>query len=571
MKIYRYILLLTLFNNSFAQIIEESNFEELTAIPKEEVYIQTPTSFLLAGEYLYYKLYCINSETTKLSNISKVGYVALISKDREPIFNHKIKLIKGVGFGGFFINTTVPSGNYKIIAYTQWMKNSAKNIFYQNDITIVNPFLANQKTLLDTNLKQQNTIKEVSFSESEINTDGSIKIKKKKYQPREKISISILNPSKTFLNGHYAISVRKIDKIKKTAGNSIKTYASLFNTPTKHYKTINYLPEIRGEIFSGKVLSKLTNKPISNIKLAFSIQGDHNIFKIATTNLEGIYYFNILDEYLVNNANIQIVSDDRENYTIVPSLKIKNDYSNLKFNHFKLSPTMKSLILERSINNQIENAYFEIKPDSIKKATELSSPFKNEIEYNLDDFTRFKTMKETIVEIINDVIIKTKKKKKYFYIKPFPYVPTNIDPMVIIDGVLIQNHNELIDSDAKKIKKISFIRDKYIYGGKTYQGILIFDTYNNNYKTLDKGLSTLQLNKYKASKKYFNQTYENDKFDRVPDFRTQLLWNPNLKLNTKNTLIEFYASDNKGVFEIIIEGFTANGNTVRIKEVFEIQ
>jgi hypothetical protein len=110
------------------------------AIPKETVYIHHNDSFLLAGEYLYYKLYCLNAENNRPSDVSKIAYVELVGKDKQPIFKHKIKLRSGLGQGDFFIPTTIPSGNYKLIGYTQWMRNIGQKHFFISDITIVNPY-----------------------------------------------------------------------------------------------------------------------------------------------------------------------------------------------------------------------------------------------------------------------------------------------------------------------------------------------------------------------------------------------------------------------------------------------
>ena len=100
-------------NNSY---IDAYNFT-----PKENIFVHYNTSLLFAGEYLYYKVYCLNATHNQLSKLSKVAYVELISEDKQKVFRHKISLKNGLGQGDFFISTSIPSGNYKIIAYTQWM------------------------------------------------------------------------------------------------------------------------------------------------------------------------------------------------------------------------------------------------------------------------------------------------------------------------------------------------------------------------------------------------------------------------------------------------------------------
>ena len=52
----------------------------------------------------------------------------------------------------------------------------------------------------------------------------------------------------------------------------------------------------------------------------------------------------------------------------------------------------------RSINNQIENAYSSVKQHKIQPDKETNSfYFGQGVSYNLDNFTRFKTVKENRV------------------------------------------------------------------------------------------------------------------------------------------------------------------------------
>lgn len=61
----------------------------------------------------------------------------------------------GIGYGDFIIPVSVNSGNYKLIAYTQWMKNEGIDSFFASDISIINPFQGNQQAILvDNDLNQ---------------------------------------------------------------------------------------------------------------------------------------------------------------------------------------------------------------------------------------------------------------------------------------------------------------------------------------------------------------------------------------------------------------------------------
>lgn len=99
MKKIIYILIIVFlgyFNTAISQEMMLKNF------PQEKIFIHQNTSFILSGEFLYYKVYCINTNTNNLSEISKIGYVELVSSEKKIIFKHKIKLENGIGYGDFF-------------------------------------------------------------------------------------------------------------------------------------------------------------------------------------------------------------------------------------------------------------------------------------------------------------------------------------------------------------------------------------------------------------------------------------------------------------------------------------
>ena len=59
---------------------------------KRNIFIHYNTTFLLSGEQLLYKVYCLNSKTKKLTKLSKVAYVELIDSKLKVHFRHKILL-----------------------------------------------------------------------------------------------------------------------------------------------------------------------------------------------------------------------------------------------------------------------------------------------------------------------------------------------------------------------------------------------------------------------------------------------------------------------------------------------
>ncbi|WP_348797951.1 hypothetical protein [Flavobacterium adhaerens] len=71
---------------------------------------------------------------------------------------------------------------------------------------------------------------------------------------------------------------------------------------------------------------------------------------------------------------------------------------------------------------------------------------------------------------------------------------------------------------------------------------------------------------------YFTPDYKDkSKNERIPDYRYQLLWIPQLNLPETKTPLSFYTSDVTGKFEINIEGFTENGIPISLTDTFEVQ
>lgn len=565
-------------------VIKNKDITVYQQIPQEKIYLHHNASFLLTGEYLYYKVYCLNTKTEDLSNFSKIAYVELININKDLIFRHKIRLENGLGRGDFFLPTNIPSGNYKLVAYTQWMRNGENQHFFRSDLSIVNPFQGNQKAILkapvNDSIQTTEPIAVVNQNDSKTkNTFVSIQTDQKNYLSRNEVNVSIQN-LRGITGGNYSLSVRKIDPIASPKRITATNYSSIYdkNAKSKVFSgTYNvFLPELRGELLSGKVINAETNTPADNVKVSISIPGNNYIFKVAQTNKDGIFYFNLENDYETNEATIQVIGDTRDQFVISLNDHATLDYGNLDFYDFRITENVKDVIAQHSIYNQIENAYFSVKPDSINSIKPIV-PFFNQraYTYNLDDYTRFPTVRETMVEIVDHVSIRQKKGDFKFHVRGYdPYIETGLPPLVIVDGLLVQNHIDLVEYNARNIKTVGVVRDKYTYGSEIFDGIVAMQTIDGNYKNLRESgfIKNVTLFKPQGLKNYYKQTYtETNKQDRIPDYRNQLLWKPQFSLDAEETKISFFTSDNKGQYEICLEGFTEAGVPVSLKEIITVQ
>lgn len=104
----------------------------------EKIYLHTDRSFYFCGDVLWFKAYLTNAENNHPLSVSKVVYVELINKMDQPVLQGKINMKDGLGNGSFYIPFSVASGNYILRAYTNWMKNSSPDYFFQKNISVVN-------------------------------------------------------------------------------------------------------------------------------------------------------------------------------------------------------------------------------------------------------------------------------------------------------------------------------------------------------------------------------------------------------------------------------------------------
>ncbi len=117
---------------------------------QEKLYTHTDRNTYLAGEILWFKVYCTDATTHKPIDLSKVAYVELLSKDSLPVWQSSIALQDGTGQGSFFIPASLEAGNYMFRAYTNWMKNTGPDYFFQKQISIVNTFMKPEQALPDS-------------------------------------------------------------------------------------------------------------------------------------------------------------------------------------------------------------------------------------------------------------------------------------------------------------------------------------------------------------------------------------------------------------------------------------
>lgn len=562
-----------------AQGTSTNTFINETKVPyQEQVYLKTNTSLGFVGEYLYYTIYNLKAKTGQLSGVSKIAYLKLVNENGNIVLNHKIKLNKGIGDSNFFIPSNIPSGNYKLVAYTQWMLNNGKGYFFSQDLTIINPYTSDQAVFRQAKLLENH---DEYKGKGKAVTYGSIPLEmqldKNTYGIRDSIHLELISKGYQEGLGNYVISVRRVNELKAPENLSVMDYQTVY--PSEQIVQELILPELRGELISGKVSKTEDAGDKKEVLLAASFPGEDYLLKIVNTDDNGEFFVNVDKDYTAQDIYLQPLGGGESKYDIVFYPEKSLDFSQLNYHSFKLDKEMEPVIKERSIHNQIENAYYSSKPDTILLGNGNARFYGPDVKkYVLDEYTRFSTVKETFVEIVEHVWLQADKNgEMQFHVRPEdPYVDSGQLPLVIVDGILVLDHGRLLNLPSNRINTISISRNNHFYGTKTFQGVVDITTFKNDYfeNYYTDNLFSQELFKPNESKNYYRQSYQGaarEKYDRLPDFRYQLLWLPKYQITQKVQEIDFYSSDIKGEFEVVVEGFTLSGKPVLLTSRFTIE
>lgn len=574
--------------NTFA-IAQNSSLnknETISTATTENIFVHLNSTTLITGETLHCKLYCTNPANNAWSKISKIAYVDLINSENQVVFTNKIYLDNGKGQGEFFIPTTIETGNYKLIAYTKWMLNKNDFKASKTDLLVINPYLAAKKSNPNKSYNSQSQETKASGSasaaENQIKDKNfAITLDKNTFQERELVQLKINALTPEIKKGSFSLSVKKIDNLpakrQMNAAEFVK-FNSANEVTNRINDSIQFIPELRGEIISGTITNSKDPKQVSYKNVALSVPGKEFAFKIVQTNQSGRFNFVLDKNPNYSNVVVQVLENDKNDYKIEIDKNTGYNFSDLKTNdELLLTADYKEAIEQRSVANQIENSYYPLKKDSV--ATNQSTfPFYHplEKEYVLADYTKFPTLKETITEVVKEMYYREKDNNYSLNLRDINYdLEYFSEPaLVLVDGLLIQNVNELFTYKTENIYKVSIVPGVYFYGPKAFNGVINFTTKNTDYVTSANGNYILKTEIQRPQNKIiaFKEDYtDKSKYERIPDFRYQLLWQPELTLENKENIIPFFTSDVSGKYEVNLEGFTNEGTPVSLKETFEVK
>ncbi len=418
---------------------------------------------------------------------------------------------------------------------------------------------------------------------------------KNSYQPREKVKVEISatdNDGKPLQSDLVVSVVKSFTSVKKSdliqesvqlPGMISAENDSLFsdvNNQLIFYKgktglpkavsqdTLpEYLPEPDGHIVSGKIKSGITNEPLINENITFSIVGRKARCSFTTTDNYGRFTF-ITREPGTHEIVIVPLSEEFENYYVELDNPYPLSFSKLTPERFYVDTTMLSDINDAIISCQVRNIYEPfIMAEKEKVSDALVTDFYGKADYTtqISKYIELTSLKEVFKEIVPGVYTVTKKNRSYInLIIDGTVMAEDANPLVIVDGVPVINHERVLRIPPNRVEQIDVMSSKYFVASVTINGIVDITTTKGNLNDIDfnkplfrQEFESLQHKPVFITPEYYSQS---QKESRLPDFRNTLYWNGDLKTDaTGKVFVEFFASDEEGNYVISVEGFTSNG------------
>ena len=536
------------------------------AAPVERVYVSTDRSAYIAGDAVWCSLTCLDGNG-RLSNASAVSYVELVSEEGTAC-TAKIGLLEGRGAGSFRIPVTTPTGTYRILAYTA--VNTAEN---------GTPWLAGSRLVTVFNTTSQARVAGGVTIGSENDplpadenpaAEGSLELSTRIRIPKGQSSV--LNIHNGGAEASVSLSVFHTDDLPR--GTRENTPAGFLQAlPASVSTTRAVSVENDGEVISARIRG--TVMQTDDIAVAtLSAAGSPTDMYIGRADGEDLLRFYTSNIY----GNREIVCE-------VSGLDRNEGY--IDFDSPFLFPQtgpLPKLVLRRDQRQDLTSRKAALRAEKALRIDTLTTFMTHREDlllasvpthrYHLDDYTRFHSVKEILVEITPELRLRMDHGRPSLQLTYSDVMGRTNDRTeniaVMMDGVLLSNLNLLLDFDAMLIEDIDIYDQPFVCGKTPLHGLVNFITKKNYVTALHfpTNVRVVDFQGVAYPVAYSGVVPEGE----GQDLRQLLYWHPILQLDAASDYrIEFTAPGYAGRFMVVAEGFTEDGKPVYQSFTFEVE
>lgn len=343
---------------------------------------------------------------------------------------------------------------------------------------------------------------------------------------------------------------------------------------------VKYLPEIDGHLVTGEVIDSRNGRPVQRVNTCLTVPGRPFGFYTSASDANGIVRFNIRDYYGNGQVIVQRGIGIDSFYTVNLLKPFAERTVIQKGSSYKFTESMRQQLLQRSVGMQVQNIYTGDSMRNFKSPLVTDTlPFYGlpEKTYKLDDYKRFTTMEEVLREYVLEIGVVLRNGKPALRIfNPEAHDFYNDYELILLDGVMLRDINKIFSYDPLKVRKLDIIQTRYTLGQSVFNGIASFSTYEGAFDgyELDPKLVAIDYAGLQLQREFYSPVYETKEQieSRVPDFRTTLLWKPDITPDAEGkAAFQFYSSDRPGTYMVVLQGMNENGDLVFTTSAFEVK
>jgi len=532
----------------------------------ERTYITTDRSVYVAGERIWCSAFCVTGEG-RLSDVSRVAYLELHSADGVAV-TAKLALNDGRGAGYLDLPISLPTGNYRLVAYTAQNKDEMDYDFTglaSKTLSIFNVFSTDRVT----------DGVEVVSPEAYAEMPGQAR-----HDGRGDVELTWSADSILHVTNHsgspitFSLSVARDDDIISPANPDIADFLSAARTIGRRSFRNQVIPELEGEVITGHV--------VADAATLRSLLG-HNAYISTPSERAEVYTSLVVGDgaltFITGNffGNQELVCEiEGADPKSPPRIELNTPFVKAPVSvpeRLLLSSSLEASLKARSlmmqqVARQHADTLYEYLPRREYPLLD-GAP----VHYILDDYTRFDTMEETFIEFIPQVRVRKGadgrpeiqvRLEEAQEIRTFTGAPS----LVLLDGVPIFDHERLLLYDPHKIQRIDVYPYTHYLGSSTFAGAVNLITFAHNlpHFALNKTMQIVPFPGLCWPTAWLGS--DPGAASETPDCYQTLFWHPLLQLNPGETLaVPVLLPSSPGRIKATLEGVTAVPDSVVVLSV----
>jgi len=544
---------------------------------REEVSLHVDRNYYLAGDEIYFALYCTEAGSGLPSQISVLANVELVNHQGELVTREKILLKNGCGSGCFRIPRDVSSGEHIIRSYTTWMRNFGPGSFHYTPVLIIHP---------DKKYTAESIEAEINDSlqhpgKRGSNLDATVRISglKEAYNSRDSIEFTLESP---FQSGNPQNTTLSISIARSESQYHIPFLISEGNPDERvrisAWEELNFIPDMAGIQLSGSISRPGNGDPVVNSIVLLSFIDSITQIYSARSDSAGGFHFDLNGMHGRKDMIIQVPGEDQNLLiTIIPDRSLDripdNEWHSL--NKSELAGQYRQMLLEQQLSAayDLDFAHNKAVPIPIEEIQHFPFYGESDHEIFMRNYVKLPVMEEVFRELGKRIFLSRLEGKYKVHILD---IETNRiigdHPFYFIDGIPFFDSEKLLGLDPSLIESISLKSRKYFMGGLVMDGIIDIRS--------KKGDATLVVFPRSAVREYiqgfqegFIPALKNDTENdlRTPLYKTTLLFKSQIQFEKEEDVgFKLIAPDSKGNYTIAIRGITSEGIRVQQDYSFEV-